>query len=210
MSSRLYPLSELQRSDPDDAVAWTLSRYAALLGVLQARGLVDNSNAPNVAAAIVAHWYRETGGGRGRDRDGNGTRDGGEYRFNTGNIKDGTAWHGDGQVLPDGLHYRAYGSLADGVSDTVALLTNSRYGAAFNYLVSTGDAYGWYDRLMRAGWHPWSAGALDQYDSILNTVRRTVSLAPVTPPVSDTGKAVAVGVVTAGAFLAWWLTRKKS
>ncbi len=206
MSSRLYPLSELQRSDPDDAVAWTLSRYNALLGVLQSRGV---TNAPNVAAAIVAHWARESGYGRGRDRDGNGTRDGGEYRYNVGNIKDSAAWHGDGQILPDGLAYRAYPDLASGVADTVALLTNTRYGDAFNYLASTDDAHGWYSRLMTAGWHPWSQGALDQYDSILNTVRRTVSLAPVAPPASDTGKAVAVGVVTAGAFLAWWLTRKK-
>lgn len=209
MSSHLYPLSELQRSDPDDATAWTLSRYNALLGALQSRGV---ANAPNVAAAIVAHWARESGYGRGHDRDGNGTRDGGEYRYNIGNIKDSAAWHGDGQILPDGLAYRAYPDLASGIADTLNLLQAHRadhsYGEAFDRLVATGDGHAWYDAIMRAGWHPWSQGALDAYDSILATVRRTVSLAPVPPPVPNTGKAIAVGAITAGAFLAWWLTRK--
>lgn len=174
MSSRTI---DAQRTGGTDQTAWTRSRYAALVDVLRGLGVASPEN---VAAAVVAHWARETGWGRS------------EWWFNVGNIKDTSGWTGDGQVLPDGLAYRAYPDLASGVRDTVALLRAPRYAPAWNYLVTTGDGLGWYNLLMHAGWHPWTQTALDEYASIRARVGRLVNAAaPVVSPLLSTAPAPA-------------------
>lgn len=179
-----------------DLATWTLTRYHALLGLLQAQGI---PNAENAAAAVVAHWAREVGWGRD------------EWAFNVGNIKASAGWHGAAQTLPDGRVYRAYPSLSAGVADTLALLESPAYSGAWSYLVATGDGGGWYDRLMHAGWHPWSQGALDEYASIHARVRRTVELPPVASTATGTpshaGAMAAGGAVGLAALLAWRLWR---
>lgn len=141
-----------------DAHAWTRSRYAAAVSVLRALGL-DDATARRVAIALVAQWARETGWGRA------------EWGFNVGNIK-ASNWAGDYHRLSDGSYYRSHATIEDGVRDAINLHRNARYGEAFNYLVSSGDPVGWYDRIMRAGYHPWSQAALDEMRSIASRVDR--------------------------------------
>lgn len=150
-----------QHTGGADARAWTVSRFAALRDFLAARGL-DAARAAAVAAAVVAHWARETGWGRS------------EWLYNVGNIKAFRGWTGLYQVLPDGLSYRAYQSLRDGVADTVALLESPRYRAAWDQLAADGDGARWYDAIMRAGWHPWAQESLDEYRAVRAMVRDRV------------------------------------
>lgn len=156
--AQLVPTRATGGTDP---VAWTRSRYDALRSAMAA---VDDRNVYRdaAAAAIVAHWARETGWGRA------------EWNFNVGNIKAFNNWTGLYQRLADGLLYRAYPDIGSGIADTLTLLRSSRYRAAWDYLLSTGDGRGWYDRLMHAGWHPWSEAALTEFDSIRNRVRERV------------------------------------
>lgn len=170
--------------------AWTRSRHAAAFDAVLARG-VDRATAWRVATALLGHWSIECGWGRA------------EWRFNVGNVKVG-AWTGPVQRLPDGLLYRAYGDLTAGAEDSVRLASGGRYAEAWGYLLASGDAVGWYDRLMRAGWHPWSEEALATYRS---TSARVASIVGATPPPAPAGwvGALAVGGAIAGAF--WWLAR---
>lgn len=189
MSSRMI---DAQRTGGTDQGAWTRSRYASLVSALRAEGI---AYAEEIAADIVAHWARETGWGRS------------EWRFNIGNIKDTAAWRGDGQTLPDGLHYRAYADLDSGVRDTLALLRATRYQGAWRYELQTHDGLGWYDQLMRAGWHPWSQNALTEYASIRARVGRLVGLAAppaAPPPVSSGGGAAALFAAFVGSLYAAW------
>lgn len=141
-----------------DAHAWTRSRYAAAVAALRALGL-DDATARRVAIALVAQWARETGWGRA------------EWGFNVGNVK-ASNWAGDYHRLSDGSYYRSHATLEDGVRDAINLHRSSRYRDAFNYLVSSGDPVGWYDRIMRAGYHPWSQAALTEMGSIAARVGR--------------------------------------
>lgn len=152
------------RTGGADAVAWTRSRWGALRDFLAARGMPPQL-AARVAADVVTHWADETGWGRS------------EWLYNVGNIKAYRGWSGAYQVLPDGLSYRAYQSLRDGIADTVALLEAPRYAAAWAALTREGgDGRAWMDALMHAGWHPWSQAALDRYTSERATVRQRVGV----------------------------------
>jgi hypothetical protein len=150
---------------PGSCGAWLRSRFAALVDEWVRRGLRLELALPIASAALV-HLRRETGCGEA------------EHNYSIGNPKAEGApapvwragWHGDAMYLTnvdDGRQlYRAYASLRDGVVDYVGLLSNARYGPALAYLAATGDGVGWYDRLMRAGYHPWSQDALDEYASL--------------------------------------------
>lgn len=169
--------------------AWTRTRHAALVAELS-RGPSPTPNAPLVAAAVVAHWARETGWGLA------------EWRYNLGNIKAYASWHGQRQQLPDGLWYRAFTSLDEGVANTVALLRAPLYAAAWARLVAQPtDAAGWYDALMRAGWHPWSQSALNDYRDVYARVCRVLGLStlPNPAPTSAPTSARAVAAVALGA-----------
>lgn len=146
---------------------WVRSRYAALLAELTRTGAATPERAAEAAAAVVTHWARETGWGAS------------EWDFSIGNIKAYANWNGLRQTLPDGLSYRAYASLEEGVRNTLGLLLAPLYRAAWDRLASgQTDAVGWYDALMRAGWHPWTQAALDDYRGVYTRVRRVVGLAP--------------------------------
>ena len=184
-----------------DPIAWTRSRYAEALRSVLALG-VHPSIAADIAAAQVASWALETGWGHGRDGQS------GEYGFNVGNIKAGNAtritYAGDWHQLSDGQPYRDYPSLAAGVDDAVRLVAGGIYAPAWSYLVSTGDGTGWYDQLMRAGYHPWSQDSLDSFTSIVATVRNRV--VGVSPASTWTLAGVLAGLGLAGAAV-WFLTR---
>lgn len=151
-----------QRTGGTDAHAWTATRFSALRDFLTAARGLDAARAAAVAAAVVAHWARETGWGRA------------EWLYNVGNIRAFHGWTGRYQVLPDGLSYRAYATLRDALADTVALLEAPRYRAAWDQLAADGDGARWYDALMRAGWHPWSQASVDEYRAVRATVRDRV------------------------------------
>lgn len=170
--------------------AWTRSRHAAAFDAVLARG-VDRTTAWRIATALLGHWSIECGWGRA------------EWRFNVGNVKVG-GWTGPVQRLPDGLLYRAYGDLAAGAEDSVRLASGGRYAEAWGYLLASGDAVGWYDRLTRAGWHPWSEEALATYRSTSARVEGIVGSTPPAAP-SPWGTVFAAGSALVGAF--WWLAR---
>jgi hypothetical protein len=155
------PQIELVRTGGTDRVAWTRSRYLAVAKAIRDLGFSPEV-ALGMAVALTAHYARETGWG------------GSEYNYAIGNIKAGNAitvtWTGDWQIEPDGLPYRAYRTLEEGARGAVALASSGRYADAWEYLKTTGDGVGWYDRLMRAGWHPWSEDALVEFRSITGTV----------------------------------------
>lgn len=171
---------------------WTRTRHAAAFDVLLARGLA-RPEAWAAATALLGHWSIECSWGRA------------EWRFNVGNIKPGSAWRGPVQTLPDGLVYRAYDTLPAGVEDAVNLAagtgSNPAYADAWRYLLATGDGVGWYDRLMRAGWHPWSEGALDAYRSTWARVRSIVGDAPPSERPSALAGVAVLGAVAGGFYL---------
>lgn len=106
--------------------------------------------------AIIAHWARETGFGRA------------EWNWNPGNIR-ALGWSGPRVWLTgrDGtLDYRAYHDLDSGVRDYWRLLQSSRYRRALE-LLRAGDAVGWYDAILRAGYSRWSPAAVDEFRRIL-------------------------------------------
>lgn len=174
--------------------AWIRSRHAAAFDAVRAR-VADEARAWRIATALMGHWSIEAGWG------------GGEWGFNVGNVKPGGAWRGPVQRLPDGLIYRAYDSLPAGAEDAVNLAagtgTNPAYAPSWGYLLATGDGEGWYDRLMRAGWHPWSAEALATYRSTRARVAATVGDVP--PVRASRLPALVAGVAIAAA--AWMLAR---
>lgn len=192
MTSSRAPVPAVRSAEGLDRDAWTRTRHAAAVAVLRARGL-SASAAWAVASALLGHWAIECGWGRS------------EWRFNVGNVKPGASWRGATQVLPDGLAYRAYESLGAGVADAIDLAagtgSNPAYAASWRYLLDTGDGVGWYDMLMRAGWHPWSADALATYRLTWQRVRATVGDAPA-PAAIPVAIPVALGI-----GVAWWIAR---
>jgi hypothetical protein len=179
------PLAATRSAEGLDRDTWTRTRHAAAVDVLRARG-VSAPLAWTVASALLGHWAIECGWGRS------------EWRFNVGNVKPGSAWRGAVQVLPDGLTYRAYDTLEQGVADAIDLAagtgSNPAYAPAWQHLLTTGDGVGWYDRLMRAGWHPWSDAALSTYRSTWSRITAVVGPAPA----AGTGwGGVALGMVAA-------------
>lgn len=133
---------------------WTRSRGAILLRLLVARGL-PVAAAFAVMTTLLAHLWREVGGGRY------------EFDNNPGNIKASSSWAGlaayrtnvqDGRQL-----YRAYASIAEGLDAYLRHLENARYGAALAQLVADRDGARWYAAVMRAGYHPFSEEALREW-----------------------------------------------
>lgn len=175
--------------------AWTTSRTRMAYDALLRRGLAPGA-AWAAATALMGHWAIETGWGRS------------EWNGNVGNIKVGSGWNGPIHELTDGLLYRSYDTPDAGADDAVRLASETeRYRAAWAYLVSTGDGRGWYDRLMRAGWHPWSEDALTTYASTWSRVRNTVGqTAPGAPAAGLSGWSTAAWVGL-GAGVAWWAHR---
>ena len=151
------------RTGGADPRAWTLARWTLARDILVTQGMPLAQAGP-VAAALVTHWAIETGHGRS------------EWGYNVGNVKGFQNWTGAVQRLPDGLSYRAFSTARDGVADTIGLAQSGRYRAAWEHLTRTGDGAGWYDQLMRAGWHPWSAEALETYRGTRETVRGRVGV----------------------------------
>lgn len=172
-----------------DRDAWIRTRHAALVAELERRGI---GNAWNLAMAPVAHWGDETGWGRA------------EYDYAIGNIRNvgqcplAHMLQGSDDAQP--APYCAYRSLDEGVARTLDLILrrDSRrdYLTAFEYLQSTGDPVGWFERLLRAGWHPWSQASVDSFRSEYARVRRTVGTAP---PPSGTGMGVVVAILAIAA-----------
>lgn len=145
----------VRRTYPGSRAAWVDSRFRALVYAFLDRGL-PLEIAMNAALALLSHLVRESGWGRA------------EWNYNVGNIK---CSGGECHKLNDGKYYRSYKSLDEGVSDYVRLLENARYRHAMGYLITTSDGVGWYDRLMRSGYHPWSRDALEEFGSIQRSLR---------------------------------------
>jgi len=178
-----------------DRAAWMRLVHAAAVAVLSERGL-DPVRAWWCAIALVTHWARETGYGRSM------------WAFNVGNIRATAAWSGDVVRLEgaDDLNgpapYRAYASMEAGVRDALRLAVDgSRYAPAWAYLLGSFgrlwphaygsrvtevpcDAAGWYARLMRAGWHPYSDASLDDYRGVIPAVVAAVGSPPVAAPLA--------------------------
>jgi hypothetical protein len=143
--------------------AWVRDRFAILAAI---------TGSPRVAAALLAHYTRETGWGRS------------EHNFSLGNIRwtgMGPAFYQQGADDPAPRPYRAYDSAEEGARDAVRLASSGRYAAGWQRLTAGGSEAEWYSRLMQpvdgvAGWHPYSDGALDEFASILASVRALVGL----------------------------------
>ena len=167
-----------------DRDAWIRTRHAALAAELRRRGY---GNAWNLAMAPVAHWGDEVAWGRA------------EFDYATSNIRSvGQCPYAhmlQGSDDPTPRPYCAYRSLDEGVARTLDQILAPRYAGSWAYLTSTGDGVGWFDRLMREGWHPWSQASLDSYRSELARVRRTVGA----EPPSSVWPWVAAGVLLVGA-----------
>lgn len=152
-----------------DRDAWIRSRHAALVAELVRRGM-DRVQAWSLAMAPVAHWGDETGWGRA------------EYGFNIGNIRavgqcpNAHLLQGGDDSVP--RPYCDYPSLGAGVSATLNLILAPRYAAGWSLFVTDGDPVGWFERLLRAGWHPWSQASVDSFRSEYARVQRTVGADP--------------------------------
>jgi hypothetical protein len=146
-----------------ERAAWVRDRYARLAAA---------TGSPRVAAALLAHYVRETGWGRS------------EHNFALGNIRwtgTGPAFYQQGDDDPQPRPYRAYEDAGDGVRDAVRLASSGRYAAGYQRLLAGGSEAEWYSRLMQpadgvAGWHPYSDASLEEYVSILGTVRGILGL----------------------------------
>lgn len=166
------------RETTEDRKRWVVSRHAAAVQNLLGRGL-DLVTAWRVGLALVSHYAREDGWGKS------------EWNWSLGNIRWTPGWPKahllDGGDDSEPRPYRAYDSLEAGVDDAVRLASsgpknarhpNGIYADAWAFLVGGGDPVGWYDRLMHAGWHPWSTAALNEFRSIHATVQGWCGASP--------------------------------
>ncbi len=178
-----------------DRREWMRLVHSAAVSVLLGRGL-DPVRAWWCAVALVTHWARETGYGRSM------------YAYNVGNIRASSGWTGDVVRLQgaDDLNgpapYRAYPDMEAGVRGALALAVDgSRYAPAWAYLLGSFgqlwphpygqrvtevpcDAAGWYARLMRAGWHPYSDASLNDFRGVIPAVISAVGTPPVAVPLA--------------------------
>lgn len=152
-----------------DRDAWIRSRHGALAAELERRGY-PWAQAWALAMAPVAHWGDETGWGRS------------EYNYAPGNIRSvgqcARAHLIQGSDDPTPRPYCAFGSLDEGVARTLDLILAARYAPAWSYFVGSGDPVGWFERLLRAGWHPYSEASVQSFRSEYARVQRTVGPAP--------------------------------
>jgi len=168
-----------------DRDAWIRTRHAALVAELERRGI---DNAWNLAMAPVAHWGDETGWGRA------------EYGFNIGNIRavgqcpNAHLLQGGDDSVP--RPYCDYPSLEAGVSATLNLILAPRYATGWSQFVADGDPVAWFERLLRAGWHPYSVESVNSFRSEYARVRRTVGTAP---PSAGTGMGAVVAILAIAA-----------
>lgn len=148
-----FPSRTVGPASQEDAVEWLRTRFLAAVQALHRRG-IEPEDATAIARAFVDHWYSEVGPERDRA----------EWNFNVGNIAcagtpdlDGQpfGWRGDCVVVRSGT-YRAYPTLADGVSDYVRLQV-ARYAAPLAFLWRNPEARtDWYARILRAGYSPYT------------------------------------------------------
>jgi hypothetical protein len=175
---------ETRRTYPGTRWEWLRSLFDVLVHLLTDRGVPLDLALP-VARALMAHLARETGWGRN------------EWGHAPGNIKcrgsyapeDERGWHGDCHWLTnrnDGRQlYRSYPNIREGLADYLRLMESRTYRGAWHHLLRhPEDGVGWYDRLMRAGYHPWSQEGLNEYRSIQRTITTTAQSA------GSTGNAV--------------------
>jgi hypothetical protein len=180
------------RTGGTDRDRWIRSRHAALVSELMRRGMV-RSSAWAMAMAPVAHWGDECGWGRA------------EWNYAVGNIRSvgqcplAHMLQGGDDSVP--RPYCAYRTLDEGVSHTLDLILAPRYAAAWQYLTSSGDAVGWFERLLHSGWHPYSAASVNSFRSEYARVQRTVGSdpSPAGPTSSSTWPWVAAVALLVGA-----------
>lgn len=148
---------ETKRSWTGDTADWARSRGGVLLRLLVARGL-PAAIAFAVMTVLLAHLWREVGGGRF------------EFDNNPGNIKATPSWRGHAayrtNVVDGRQPYRAYSSITEGLDAYLRHLENERYGPALAQLIADRDGERWYAAVMRAGYHPFSDEALREWRSI--------------------------------------------
>jgi hypothetical protein len=140
---------------------WARSRGGILLRLLVARGLPVHT-AYVVMTALLAHLWRETGGGRY------------EFDNNPGNIKASSSWTGFAAYRTNAVDgrqpYRVYASIEEGLNAYLRLLESARYGRALAQLIADRDGERdgerWYAAIMRAGYHPYSENALREWRAI--------------------------------------------
>lgn len=149
---------------PGTIAEWLQTRFRAAVRALVAYG-VPFDRALTVARVYLAMWALETGWGRS------------EVNFNLGFVRTGSAGTPDtgeffrrddaGQTAA----FRSYRDLDAAAADAVRFLATGRYAPAFAHLLrNPTDARGWYDRLLRAGYHPWHAADLDALESALRMI----------------------------------------
>lgn len=166
-------LVEVRNTYPGSRGAWRSTRYRAAVQALE-RVELPREVAYRLARPIVALWAQETGDGRG-ERNYNGGSIHGAGRPDAGEGWHGEVYQGTDAAVVGGtrvpVRFRAYANLDDALADTVQLLSGGGYRAAWGELVRA-SAYAdpgevairrWYDAMTRAGYHPWSQGATDEF-----------------------------------------------
>ena len=119
-----------------DAAAWTKSRFAKAVTVLE-EAIPTLLDVDSVAEAVVAHWAIETGYGSA------------EYNFNVGNIK---TFKADVPfVTRKEGKFRAFASLDDGIGAYAKALAD-RYPDCVKMLLLSPEKADWYDCLHAKGY----------------------------------------------------------
>jgi hypothetical protein len=153
------PSKPKARSWTGSAAAWTQSRYAEALKILEAQDLPLGVDAEEVATSVVAHWAIETAWGAN------------EYNFNLGGIHAAS-----GQpyfsALDAGVPTRfvAYGSLDEGIQAYADLL-QARYKSCAVKLFVNPTAADWYVCLGSLGYYGHNPSA----ETLFNTTRSKVA-----------------------------------
>ena len=176
-----------------DRDAWIRTRHAALVAELVRRGY-PRSQAWVLAMAPVAHAGDESGWGRA------------EWGYNISNIRSvgqcPTAHLLQGGDDSAPRPYCSYPSLDVGIAKTLDLILAPRYLAGWQQFVADGDPMAWFERLLRAGWHPYSDASVNAFRSEYARVQRTVGSAPADS--SSPWAVVAIALAAAG-VAAWVL-----
>lgn len=133
---------------------------------------VANPDARERAArALVAHWAIETGWGEH------------EEGYGIAGVRAGPGWTGARRVgSRTGAVYRAYPDLASAIADALSIYTRAPYAAAWEALIrepttrprpddTSGDAREWYRAILRAGWHPYTDAAAEEFSRVLALVQ---------------------------------------
>ena len=134
------------------------------------------------ARALVAHWAIETGWG--------------EYEegYGIAGVRAGPGWTGATRVgSRTGATYRAYPDLASAIADALSIYTRAPYATAWLDLISDrqplrprpddnrGDPRAWYAAILRAGWHPYTDAAAEEFSRVLALVQLAAARETPTP-----------------------------